>query len=105
MSDSKLSPDAKFRIKTMVQTQDGFEIANADLKLRGPGDIMGTRQSGLLNLKLADLSKDSKILQFARKTAKEILIEDPDLSSDSNHAVKKEYMRAHHIKIQWSEIS
>lgn len=105
MSDSKLNPDAKFRIKTMVQTQDGFEIANADLKLRGPGDIMGTRQSGLLNLKLADLSKDSKILQFARKTAKEILIEDPDLSSDSNHAVKKEYMRAHHIKIQWSEIS
>ena len=70
MSDSKLSPDAKFRIKTMVQTQDGFEIANADLKLRGPGDIMGTRQSGLLNLKLGDLSKDSKILQFARKLPK-----------------------------------
>ena len=105
MSDSKLSPDAKFRIKTMVQTQDGFEIANADLKLRGPGDIMGTRQSGLLNLKLADLTKDSKILQFARKTAKEILIADPDLSSDSNRLVKKEYMRAHHNKIQWSEIS
>ena len=89
----------------MVQTQDGFEIANADLKLRGPGDIMGTRQSGLLNLKLADLSKDSKILQFARKTAKEILIDDPDLSSDSNFIIKKEYMRAHYIKIQWSEIS
>ena len=105
MSDSKLSPDAKFRIKTMVQTQDGFEIANADLKLRGPGDIMGTRQSGLLNLKLGDLSKDSKILQFARKTAKEILTDDPDLSSDSNRLVKKEYMRAHHNKIQWSDIS
>jgi ATP-dependent DNA helicase RecG len=105
MSDSKLSSDAKFRIKTMVQTQDGFEIANADLKLRGPGDIMGTRQSGLLNLKLGDLSKDSKILQFARKTAKEILTDDPDLSSDSNRLVKKEYMRAHHNKIQWSDIS
>ena len=105
MSDSKLSPDAKFRIKTMVQTQDGFEIANADLKLRGPGDIMGTRQSGLLNLKLGDLSKDSKILQFARKTAKEILTDDPDLSSDSNRLVKKEYLRAHHNKIQWSDIS
>jgi len=105
MSDSKLSPDAKYRIKTMVQTQDGFEIANADLKLRGPGDIMGTRQSGLLNLKLGDLSKDSKILQFARKTAKEILTDDPDLSSDSNRLVKKEYMRAHHNKIQWSDIS
>jgi len=105
MSDSKLSPDAKFRIKTMVQTQDGFEIANADLKLRGPGDIMGTRQSGLLNLKLGDLFKDSKILQFARKTAKEILTVDPDLSSDSNRLVKKEYMRAHHNKIKWSDIS
>ena len=105
MSDSKLSPDAKFRIKTMVQTQDGFEIANADLKLRGPGDIMGTRQSGLLNLKLGDLSKDSKTLQFARKTAKEILTDDPDLSSDSNRLVKKEYLRAHHNKIQWSDIS
>ena len=105
MSDSKMSPDAKFRIKTMVQTQDGFEIANADLKLRGPGDIMGTRQSGLLNLKLGDLFKDSKILQFARKTAKEILTDDPDLSSDSNRLVKKEYLRAHHNKIQWSDIS
>ena len=105
MSDSKLSPDAKYRIKTMVQTQDGFEIANADLKLRGPGDIMGTRQSGLLNLKLGDLSKDSKILQFARKTAKEILTDDPDLSSDSNRLVKKEFMRAHHNRIQWSDIS
>ena len=105
MSDSKLSSDAKFRIKTMVQTQDGFEIANADLKLRGPGDIMGTRQSGLLNLKLGDLSKDSKILQFARKTAKAILTDDPDLSSDSNRLVKKEYMRAHQNKIQWSDIS
>ena len=105
MSDSKLSPDAKFRIKTMVQTQDGFEIANADLKLRGPGDIMGTRQSGLLNLKLGDLSKDSKILQFARKTAKDILANDPNLSSYSNCLVKTEYLRAYHNKIQWSDIS
>ena len=105
MSDSNMSPDAKFRIKTMVETNDGFEIANADLKLRGPGDIMGTRQSGLLNLKLGDLSKDSKILQFARKTAKEILTNDPDLSSDHNLLVKKEYVRAHQNKIQWSDIS
>ena len=105
MSDHKLSPDAKFRIKTMVQTQNGFEIANADLKLRGPGDIMGTRQSGLLNLKLGDLSKDSKILQYARKIASEVLAGDPDLSSDKNRSIHKEYMRAHHNKIQWSDIS
>ena len=105
MSDVKLSTNAKTRIKTMVQTQNGFEIANADLKLRGPGDIMGTRQSGLLNLKLGDLSKDSKILQYARKKASEILATDSDLSSDTNRVIKKEYLRAHHNKIQWSDIS
>ena len=105
MSNHKLSPDAKFRIKTMAQTQNGFEIANADLKLRGPGDIMGTRQSGLLNLKLGDLSKDSKILQYARKIASEVLAGDSDLSSDKNRSIHKEYMRAHHNKIQWSDIS
>jgi ATP-dependent DNA helicase RecG len=105
MSGHKLSADAKFRLKTMVQTQNGFEIADADLKLRGPGDIMGTRQSGLLDLKLADLSKDSKILQFARQTAQQILKDDPDLSQDANRPILKEYNRAHHKSIRWSDIS
>ena len=105
MSGHKLSADAKFRLKTMVQTQNGFEIADADLKLRGPGDIMGTRQSGLLDLKLADLSKDSKILQFARQTAQQILKDDPDLGQDANRLILKEYNRAHHKSIRWSDIS
>ena len=105
MSGHKLSPDAKFRLKTMVQTQNGFEIADADLKLRGPGDIMGTRQSGLLNLKLGDLVKDSKILQYARKIATDVLEQDPDLTRDENRLIYKEYMRAHHHKMQWSSIS
>jgi len=105
MSGHKLSPDAKFRLKTMVQTQNGFEIADADLKLRGPGDIMGTRQSGLLNLKLGDLVKDSKILQYARKIAIDVLEQDPDLTRDENRLIYKEYMRAHHDKMQWSSIS
>jgi len=105
MSDHKLSPDAKFRLKTMVQTQNGFEIADADLKLRGPGDMMGTRQSGLLNLKLGDLVKDSKILQYARKIATDVLEQDPNLKSDENRLIYKEYMRAHHDKMQWSSIS
>ena len=73
MSGVKLSKDAKVRLKTMVSTQNGFEIADADLKLRGPGDIMGTRQSGLLDLKIGDLLKDSKILEYARKIAIYIL--------------------------------
>lgn len=105
MSGHKLSSDAKTRLKTMVQTQNGFEIADVDLKLRGPGDIMGTRQSGLLNLKLADISKDSKILQFARQIASELLENDPEIASLENRSVLKEYMRAHHIKMQWSSIS
>jgi len=105
MSGQKLSSDAKFRLKTMVQTQNGFEIADADLKLRGPGDIMGTRQSGLLDLKLADLSKDAKILHYARQVAQEILADDPELTHDDHVAVCKEYMRAHHKSIRWSDIS
>ena len=105
MSGHKLSTDAKFRLKTMVQTQNGFEIADADLKLRGPGDIMGTRQSGLLDLKLADLSKDSKILQYARQTAQQVLKDDPELSQDANRPILKEYNRAHHKSIRWSDIS
>ena len=105
MSGSKLSTDAKTRLKTMVQTQNGFEIADVDLKLRGPGDIMGTRQSGLLNLKLADISKDSKILQYARQIAIETIENDPELSSDGNRPIYNEYMRAHHTKMQWSTIS
>tara|TARA_B100000795_G_C22798263_1_gene440489 strand:+ start:212 stop:2323 length:2112 start_codon:yes stop_codon:yes gene_type:complete len=105
MSGDKLSADAKTRLKTMVQTQNGFEIADVDLKLRGPGDIMGTRQSGLLNLKLADISKDSKILQYARQIVIEVLESDPELSSDVNRPIYKEYMRAHHTKMQWSTIS
>ncbi|CAE7033226.1 recG, partial [Symbiodinium sp. CCMP2456] len=63
MSSHKLSNDAKTRLKTMVRTQDGFEIAEVDMKLRGPGDMMGTRQSGVLNLQLADLTKDEHILK------------------------------------------
>ena len=105
MSGLKLSQDAKFRLKTMVRTQNGFEIADADLKLRGPGDIMGTRQSGLLDLKIGDLLKDSQILKYARKIALELLQKDPELNSDENRAILKEYMRAHHNKMQWSAIS
>ncbi len=105
MSGQKLSSDAKTRIKTMVRTQNGFEIADADLKLRGPGDMMGTRQSGLLELKLGDLLKDSQILQYARKIALSLLDSDPEMKKEENIPIFKEYMRAHHKKISWSNIS
>ena len=105
MSGQKLSSDAKTRLKTMVKTQNGFEIADADLKLRGPGDMMGTRQSGLLELKLGDLLKDSQILQYARKIALALLESDPEMKKEQNIPIFKEYMRAHHKKISWSNIS
>ena len=73
MSSFKLSADAKVRLETMVKSSDGFEISEVDLKLRGPGNLMGTQQSGVLNLKIADIVKDTAILQKARNVAVEVL--------------------------------
>jgi ATP-dependent DNA helicase RecG len=84
MTGHKLSPDSKTRLETMVGTNDGFQIAEVDLKLRGPGDLMGTQQSGVLNLKIADIIKDNDILKTARYHALKILREDINLQ---NHPV------------------
>ena len=79
MTSNKLTNDAKVRLKAMVDSSDGFNIAEIDLKLRGPGDILGTRQSGLINFKLASIVKDHKILTLARVAAGEILKQDFEL--------------------------
>lgn len=85
MSGYKLSKESKKRLETMVATNDGFEIAEADLKLRGPGDLEGTQQSGVpFDLKIANLAKDGKILQYARMIAEEVLEDDPMLSQPKN---------------------
>ncbi len=84
MTSFKLTSDGKKRIETMVKTTDGFEIADVDLRLRGPGDLQGTQQSGILDLKLADIIKDEKILKYSRSLAHEILNEDPDLKETKN---------------------
>ena len=84
MTSDKLSADAKKRIQTMVETQDGFKIAEADLKLRGPGDLQGTQQSGVLELRVADLVEDAPIVQAARQAAMEILTADPTLALEKN---------------------
>ena len=89
LSSFKLSPEAKMRLKTMVDTTDGFKIAEVDLKLRGPGNLMGTQQSGVLNLKIADILKDSKILVTARNTAITLLQEDQNLAKEENLQLKK----------------
>ena len=105
LSSYKLSEEGKTRLKTMVETTDGFKIAEVDLKLRGPGNLMGTQQSGILNLKIADVVKDSKILVAARNTAMAVLQEDDTLSKPENAPIKKAYVKmSKHSKI-WSEIS
>jgi ATP-dependent DNA helicase RecG len=105
MSGSKLSEDAKTRLQTMVRTNDGFEIAEVDLKLRGPGDLMGTQQSGILSLKIADVVKDKDLLQTARYYAIQLLKDDPGLNSEQNQMVKFKMSRMDMFKNKWDYIS
>ena len=100
MTKHELSTESKQRLKAMTDTNDGFEIANIDLRLRGPGDLQGTRQSGELDFKLADLAKDEKLVVFTRKLAKQILDEDPDLQLPKNQSIGKylhELMKKYHF--------
>ncbi|MDA9008194.1 ATP-dependent DNA helicase RecG [Flavobacteriaceae bacterium] len=105
LSSFKLSTEAKTRLKTMVETSDGFKIAEVDLKLRGPGNMMGTQQSGVLNLKIADVVKDTPILYKARNSAIEILQEDPNLSKIKNNIIQKTYAEISKTTGAWSNIS
>lgn len=105
MSGFKLSKEAKTRIETMVTTSDGFEIAEVDLKLRGPGNIMGTQQSGVLNLKIGDLVKDVNLLQIARASATELLKKDPNLDLEKNARIAQAYHEIAEKTSIWSHIS
>ncbi|MGG8496766.1 ATP-dependent DNA helicase RecG [Tenacibaculum sp. TC6] len=105
LSSFKLSSDGKTRLQTMVDTSDGFKIAEVDLKLRGPGNIMGTQQSGVLNLKIADVVKDSSILYSARKTAIEVMNDDPGLAKPENSSLNKVVSQLRKKTGIWSNIS
>ncbi len=105
LSDVKLSADAKTRLKTMVETSDGFKIAEVDLKLRGPGNIMGTQQSGVLNLKIADIVKDTSILVAARNAAIDLLTDDANLSKPENSLTLKTYTQHQKTSGLWANIS
>jgi ATP-dependent DNA helicase RecG len=105
LSSYKLSPEAKTRLKTMVETSDGFKIAEVDLKLRGPGNIMGTQQSGVLNLKIADVVKDTQILVAARNTAISVLQEDSNLEKPKNSVILKNYTQIQKTSGLWANIS
>ncbi len=106
MSSYKISNESRKRLETMVRTNDGFEIAEMDMKLRGPGEIEGTQQSGIgFDLKIANLGKDGEILQLARNTASDILEKDPGLKSEENRILIKNLISQKQTEFDWSSIS
>jgi ATP-dependent DNA helicase RecG len=105
MTDYKLGADSKARIDTMVKTNNGFEISETDLKLRGPGDLMGTQQSGALDLMISDLAKDGAILQRAREKAIEVLNQDPELEKPDNKVIRTQIESMRKTVVNWSRIS
>lgn len=105
MTSFKLGQDSKTRINTMVRTNNGFEIAETDLKLRGPGDLTGTQQSGVLDLLLADLAKDQNLLRTAREAAIKILESDPELEKSEHIPIKMQVSIVKKSGLSWSKIS
>ena len=105
MTGQKLSKESKIRMETMVRTNDGFEISEVDMKLRGPGNIEGTQQSGIMEMKIANIVQDSKIVSFARAKAMEILEEDPDLIDPKNQVIYENLESTSGGKINWGRIS
>ncbi|MFV0482808.1 MAG: ATP-dependent DNA helicase RecG, partial [Bacteroidales bacterium] len=106
ISTYKLSQESRKRLETMVETSDGFVIAEVDLKLRGPGDIEGLQQSGSdFGFKIASLSKDNALLQHCRRVAQSVLDEDPKLEEEKNAIIKKELEKTRDVSFQWEMIS
>ena len=105
MTSHKLSSDSKTRMETMVATNDGFEIAEVDLRLRGPGDLMGKQQSGVLNLQIADIVRDRDILQLARNHSLKILKNDAPLEKPENATLRKAFIELTKHSTIWNYIS
>lgn len=105
MSKYELSSEGRKRLQAMVETNDGFEIANFDLKLRGPGDLQGTRQSGMLDFKIADLAKDEQLVVFTRTLAQQILEKDPELVSAEYSRISETLKKQKDGNTNWSVIS
>jgi ATP-dependent DNA helicase RecG len=105
MTGYKLSKDSRTRLETMVRTNNGFEIADIDLKLRGPGDLMGTQQSGVLDLLIADLAKDGRILSESRAAAQTILNDDPELTRPEHGNIRRHIESLPATAVNWSRIS
>jgi ATP-dependent DNA helicase RecG len=104
ITGNKLSADARERMKIMTETNDGFKIAEKDLEIRGPGEMEGTRQSGALLFKLANIVTDKNILEAARDSVANILEKDFELNAPENQVIKN-YLQLQKAKTQWSKIS
>ncbi|HVU95071.1 MAG TPA: ATP-dependent DNA helicase RecG [Puia sp.] len=104
MTSPRLGKEARERMSILTETNNGFKIAEKDLEIRGPGDIEGTRQSGLLNFKLANIVQDRYWLELARERATELLDKDPDLATEESRALKA-FLQSQHGKTAWSKIS
>ena len=105
ITDYKLTSDGRTRIETMVRTNDGFEVAEADLNLRGPGNIMGTQQSGVLDFNIANLATDGKVLKVAREAAQMLLTQDPNLTLPENALLRKSFISYAKKHPNWGSIS
>lgn len=105
ITNFKLGKESRARIETMVKTNNGFEIAETDLQLRGPGDLMGTQQSGVLDLLIADLGKDGPVLQQARQSAIDVLDDDPELQKPENSVIRTQIESSRNSTVNWSRIS
>lgn len=105
MTDYKLSADTRKRLETMVESENGFYISKVDLELRGPGDLSGTQQSGIVDLKIANLAKDEEILKIAREEAFDILKQDPSLEMAKHLPIKTHLDKVKDKTLSWSRIS
>lgn len=105
MTDDKMSKESRTRIKTMVQTNDGFKISEVDMELRGPGDILGTQQSGVIDFKKLNLIEDSAIIKASKLTVEKILEQDSLLNHPDNQIIKQYYIKQYKGKNKWSQIS
>ena len=106
VTNYKLTEDTRKRLEIMVRTNDGFEIAEADLKLRGPGDLEGTQQSGIaFDLKIADIARDGQLLQYVREIAQNIVDNDPESTSSENQILWNQLKKLRKTNVNWASIS
>ena len=106
VTNYKLTEDTRKRLEIMVRTNDGFEIAEADLKLRGPGDLEGTQQSGVaFDLKIADIARDGQLLQYVRAIAEDIVEHDPGAQSPENEILWRQLKSLRKTNVNWAAIS